>query len=103
VSVDTLSLSAKLRSAALTIEQADAIAAAIGSAVMEGAATKADLASISYGMAGLRGEIGQARAEIGNSEARLETRIEAAQSKLIMWFIGTQLAFVALLGAMIKF
>ena len=45
MAVDTLSLARELRAASVAPEQAEAIAAAIGRAVLEGAATKADLTS----------------------------------------------------------
>jgi len=92
VNIDTLSIARELRAADFPEGQAEAIAAAIGRSAgesMENAATKGDIA--------------QLRTEISNGELRLEAKIEAVQSKLIMWFVGTQLAFVALLGAMIKF
>ncbi len=48
---------------------------------MNSAATKADLAQI---------------------ESRLEAKIEALQSTLIMWFVSSQIAFVAIIAAIIK-
>ena len=92
MNIDTLTIARELRAADLSEGQAEAIAAAIGRSAgesMEHAATKGDIA--------------QLRTEIENNGLRLEAKIESTQTKLIMWFVGTQLAFVALLGAMLKF
>lgn len=82
MSVDTLSIARDLRAAELPPAQAEAIAAAIGHSIGETAATRADLREV---------------------KLEIEAKIEALQTKLIMWFVGTQLAFIALVGAMIKF
>ena len=73
MSVDTLSLARELRAADLAGPQAEAIAAAIGRAVTEGAATKA-----------------------------MGTRIEAFRSSMLVWFIGTQVTVGALIVALVK-
>ena len=78
--IDTLTIARELRAAEIPTAHAEAIAAAIGSSArgsVEDVATKADI-------------------------AHLETKLEAAQVKLIMWFVGTQIAFVAIVAAMIK-
>jgi hypothetical protein len=84
MAIDTLSISRDLKAAEVPAMQAEAIAAAIGRSAgdsMQNAATKSDLAQV---------------------ESRLEAKIEALQSKLIMWFVSTQIAFVAIIAAIIK-
>ncbi len=84
MAIDTLSISRDLKAAEVPAVQAEAIAAAIGRSAgdsMENAATKSDLAQV---------------------ESRLEAKIEALQSNLIMWIVSTQIAFVAINAAMIK-
>jgi hypothetical protein len=97
MNIDTLSIARDLKAAELPASQAEAIAAAIGSSArgtLEDAATKADIAHLEAKLEG---------AATRSDVAHLETKLEAVQVKLIMWFIGTQLAFVAIVGAMIKF
>jgi ribosomal protein S13 len=80
MSVDTLSIARELRATKMPSDQAEAIASAIGRSSVENlaqAATKADI-------------------------AQLETKIEAVQLKLIMWFVSTQIAVGALMTALIK-
>lgn len=93
MSVDTLSLAKELRAADFALPQAEAIAAAIGRSVNETTTTKADLGQA---VAELRGEF---RTEI----AKLDTKIEASTTRLLFWFIGTQLATGGLIIAAIKF
>lgn len=81
MSVDTLSIARDLRAAELPQQQAEAIAAAIGSSILATAATKADLA--------------QLRAEIKGD-------MEQLRSTMMMWFIGTILTLAALMIALIK-
>lgn len=81
MNIDTLAIARDLRAAELPASQAEAIAAAIGNSFTDTVATKADLREL---------------------KLELEAKIEALQAKLIMWFVGTQLAFVALVGAIIK-
>ena len=84
MAIDTLTISRDLKAAEVPAVQAEAIAAAIGRSAgdsMENAATKADLAQV---------------------ESRLDAKIEALQSKLIMWFVSSQIAFVAIIAAIIK-
>ena len=106
MNIDTLSIARDLRAADLPSGQAEAIAAAIGRAVVESSATKADLALAVAGVEAkieqVRAEVGQVRKEVTSVEHKLEAKIESAQTKLIMWFVGTQLAFVALIGAILK-
>ena len=91
MAIDTLSISRDLKAAEMPAIQAEAIAAAIGRSAgdgMENAATKSDLALL--------------RSDVAATESRLEAKIEALQSKLIMWFVSTQIAFVAIIAAIIK-
>ena len=81
MSVDTLSLARDLRAAELAAPQAEAIAAAIGRAVTDSAASKADLESL---------------------EHRLTPKLESFRSSMLLWFIGTQVAVGALIVALVK-
>ena len=95
MAVDTLSIARELKAAELSAIQAEAIAAAIGRSAgdsMENAATKSDLKS----------EATLLRAEIDAMGSRLEAKIEGVQSRLIMWFVGTQVAIGALVVALLK-
>ena len=85
MTVDTLSLAKELRAAELSSTQAEAIAAAIGRAVIEGAATKADLLQL------------EARLD-----AKIDTKIERLRANLMMWFIGTNLTLAAVIVAAVK-
>lgn len=84
MAVDTLTLARELKAAEVPPVQAEAIAAAIGRSAFESmdfAATKSDLAQL---------------------QARLEAKIEAVQSKLIMYFLSTQVALGAVIIAALK-
>ena len=72
--------------------QAEAIAAAIGKSVAEGAATKADLESHRVAL----------KADLTQVELRLEAKIEQLQGKLLTWFVGTQIAIGGLIIALVK-
>jgi hypothetical protein len=88
MSVDTLSLARELRAADLAGPQAEAIAAAIGRAVTEGAATKADLESLEH--------------RLSTKIEAMGTRIEASRSSMLVWFIGIQVTVGALIVALVK-
>lgn len=126
MSVDTLALARDLRAANLGQDQAEAIAFAIGRALTEGAASKADLsetradlkADIQELRAELKSDIQELRAELKSDiqELRLElktdsasvrtelkTAIEGVKSTLLMWFVGTMLAFSGFIIAVVKF
>jgi hypothetical protein len=81
MTVDTLSLARELRAAEFAPAQAEAIASAIGRSIGETAATKADLREL---------------------KLELEAKLEAVQSKLVMWMIGSQITMAAILLAAIK-
>jgi hypothetical protein len=81
MSVDNLTIARNLKAADLGAAQAEPIAAAIGRAVAETAATKSDLREL---------------------KLELEAKLEGLQSKLVMWMIGTQITMAAILLAAIK-
>ena len=78
MSVDTLTLARELREATLPPEHAEAIAAAIGKSISDGAATKADIELVLAKMDGL--------------EQRLTVKIETMRSTLLIWLIGVVIA-----------
>ena len=79
MSVDTLTLAQRLRASELPANQAEAIAAAIGAAVLEGAATKDDLTAAK---GELKLDIEQLRTEIARSHNQLFVRLVSAQTAL---------------------
>ena len=79
--VDTLTIARSLRPVELPQPQAEAIAAAIGSSILEAAATKSDLSQ-------LRSEIKQ--------------DIAGLKATMMMWFIGTGLTICAIVIAAVK-
>ena len=95
MSVDTLTLAQRLRAAELPANQAEAIAAAIGAAVLEGAATKAD---VETARAATDGKIEQVRTEI----EQVRTEIERSRHQVLVGFISTQVAIAGLIVAAIK-
>jgi Skp family chaperone for outer membrane proteins len=90
--VDTLSLARDLRAASVPTEHAEAIASAIGRAVPEGAATKADLAT-------LRSEL---KADLATLRSELKADMADLKSSLLTWFIGSQVALGAIIIAALK-
>ncbi|TXG83457.1 MAG: DUF1640 domain-containing protein [Sphingomonadales bacterium] len=133
MSVDTLALARDLRAANLGQDQAEAIAFAIGRALTEGAASKADLsetrADLKADIQELRAELHEVRAELkaeiqdvraelksdiqelrlelktdsASVRTELKTAIEGVKSTLLMWFVGTMLAFSGFIIAVVKF
>ena len=99
MSIDTLSLARELRAVEFAGPQAEAIAAAIGRAVVETAVTKADLKQTE---ADLRGEILKLDGKIDRATAELRGEIEKVRSSMLMWFVGTQVAVGALVVALVK-
>lgn len=81
MSVDTLAIARNLRAADLPQPQAEAIAAAIGSSILETAATKADLREL---------------------RLELEAKIEQMGRTLTVWFVGSQIAVGAVIIAALK-
>lgn len=96
MSLDTLSLARELRAADLAPMQAEASASAIGRAVVETAATKADLLQV---RTELKGEIDELRAEL---KGEIRATAEALKASLLTWFVGTQFALGAVLIAALK-
>ena len=99
MSVDTLTLAQRLRAAELPANQAEAIAAAIGAAVLEGAATKDDLAATKIE---LKAEIDQVRTSLELKMEQLRTEIERAHNQLFVRMVSTQTALAGLIVAAIK-
>ncbi len=83
--LDTIAIARELRAAEVAPGQAGAIASAIGRAIIDGAATKADLELVKIE---LRGEI--------------RSTAEALKSSMLTWFVGTQLAVGAIIIAALK-
>ncbi|MBV9861366.1 MAG: hypothetical protein JO267_04375 [Alphaproteobacteria bacterium] len=97
--IDTLKVARRLREAGFTEPQADAVIAAVQDATQQSdLATKADIAE-------LRGEMTELRAELRQSELRLEAKIEAIKSDILNRVFGLILGtlvvnIVAIVGAM---
>ncbi len=102
-SLDTLEISRDLRTAEFTQPQAEAVASAIGRAVQEGAATKADLGAVRIE---LKSDLSAFRAEFKADLAALRSEFKAdlaeMKASLLTWFIGSQVALGALLVAALK-
>ena len=92
MSVDTLTLAQRLRAAELPVEHAEAIAAAIGSAVLEGAATKEDLTATRL----------ELKADIQLVEERLIAKIEGAKNQILIWLVGAIFASVGIVVATVR-
>ena len=90
MTIDTLSLASRLRSADLPAAQAEAIAAAIGGAVTEGSAGKSDLLQLQTEIKGSFAALDQRLEAI---EQRLSAKIEGARSSLLIWVVGVLFAF----------
>lgn len=89
MNVDTLAIARDLRATELLVAQAEAIAAAIGRAVIEGVATKSDI-----------DVIGQ---KIDALDAQLTAKIEGARSSLLIWLMGVIVATAGVTIAVLKF
>ncbi len=88
MNIDTLSIARDLKAVELPAEQAEAIAAAIGRSLIEGAASKSDLEVIVH--------------KLDAIEERLTARIEGVKSQLLMWLAGAIFAAAGVLIAVIK-
>ena len=121
MNIDTLSIARELRATELPPEQAEAIAAAIGRAVSESSATKADLdlvragleAKIDQGRAGSKADTEQVRGSLetkieqvrGSLETKIEqvrTEIERSRHQIILWVVSAQVALAGIIIAVIK-
>lgn len=90
--VDTLTIARELKAAELPAGQAEAIAAAIGRAVSETAATKADVENVRIAL----------KADIDTVRHELRTEIERARNQVLIWVVSTQIALGGLIIALLK-
>ncbi|PAX08796.1 hypothetical protein [Sphingomonas lenta] len=90
--IDTLSIARDLRAAELSPEHAEAIAAAIGRSVNEGAASKADLES-------LRTSID---VKLDAVKHELRSDLEKLRSQLTLSLVGSQVAIAGIVLAILK-
>ena len=99
MTVDTLSLARELRETDLSSAQAEAIAAAIG--------------RVDAGLPDTRADVGQLETQLRTSfqlldhrleamEQRLNAKIEASRSSLLIWFVGVLIALGGLALAVAK-
>ena len=121
MNVDTLSIARELRAADLPAEQAEAIAAAIGRAVAESSATKADLdlvrsdlghdieqvradldRKIEQVRVDLERKIEQLRADLERKIEQVRTEVEKAKNQLILWVITSQVTLAGIIIAVVK-
>ena len=117
MSVDTLTLAQRLRAAELPASQAEAIAAAIGSAVLEAAATKEDVAALKAELKAdivavrteLKADIAAVRSEVAALDAKFDTKFEQfrtemvrANNQLFVRTVSTQTALLGLIVAAVK-
>ena len=110
MNIDTLSIARDLRAAELPPEQAEAIAAAIGRAVSESSATKADVqlataatdAKIDQVRGSLDAKIEQVRGSLDAKIEQVRTEMEKLRSSLLTSLIGTQIAIASVIIAVIK-
>ena len=106
MSLDTLRIARELRDADVAPAQAEAIAAAIGNAVNEGAATKADVAVLVQRMEAFElrmdSRFEAVGSEIKASEEKLSRKIEASRAWLLAWFVSIMIAAIGMLIAVLK-
>ncbi len=104
MNIDTLSIARDLKATQLPAEQAEAIAAAIGRAVIESSATKADL---ELARTGLKADLDLVRAsldaKVEQVRADLRTAIERSRNQVTVWLGSTQIALAGLIIAAIKY
>ena len=99
MNIDTLSIARELRAADLPEGQAEAIAAAIGKAVFEATATKADL---ELSKQELRSEIGMVRQELERFRQEVDAKLKRTKKEVIRWFIASQVTTAAVIVAALK-
>ena len=132
MSLDTLSIARELRAADVAPAQAEAIASAIGRAVNEGSATKADLVELRSAAKGdlkelqsemqtefrefkadVKGEFRELRAEFDarferidsrfvQMESSVDAKLERIKNEMIRWFITSLVTLAAVIIAAIK-
>jgi outer membrane murein-binding lipoprotein Lpp len=119
--IDTLSIAKDLRAVALPQDQAEAIAAAIGRAMAEGAATRADLDHLGTRLdaridqlesrvdarfdemdARVDARFSQAASDLRLVEERMTARLEAAKNQLLTWLVGAIFTATGVLIAVLK-
>lgn len=96
MNIDTLAMAREFRAAEFPPAQAEAIAAAIGHAVTEGAATRSDLNELRLALTGKIDQLGT------KLEAKLDARIESLRSTLTLWFVGTGITMAGVIIAAVK-
>lgn len=97
--VDTLTIARELKAADLPPGQAEAIAAAIGRSVGETTATKVDLDLLRQE---LKADMAMVRSDLDGTRHELRADPERLHSKLLLWFIGTQVAIGGFIVALVK-
>ena len=110
MNIDTLSIARDLRATELPPEQAEAIAAAIGRAVSESSATKADLelvragleAKIEHVRTSLEAKIEQVKAGLEIKIEALRTEMERTRNQILLGIVSTQVALAGIIIAVIK-
>ena len=105
MSLDTLRIARELRDADLAPAQAEAIATAIGNAVSDGAASKADIEVLIAKIEAIETKLvsrfdsleQRIGSEIGAQEQRLIAKLETMRSSILVWLIGIVIASAGLL------
>ena len=108
--LDTLSLARELRAANIEGPQAEAIAAAIGKALVDATASKTDVAAVKSEVELVRVELIALRREVGQGNdalkselnANIKASVESLRSSMILWLIGVGLALASLITALLK-
>lgn len=90
MTVDTLSLAKEPRAAELSSAQAEAIASAIGRAIGEGSASKAEIVQL---RTEIKGDFATLEQRLEAMEQRLVGKIETSRSSLLTWVVGVLFAF----------
>jgi hypothetical protein len=103
--LDTHETVKRLMGAGFTDAQAEAVTAAVKSAVdldLSNLATKTDLEALRAEFGMLRGEFAALRGEIGVQRADLEAKIERSKVDMIKWVVGMGFAQVAMVVALLR-
>lgn len=99
MSFDTLSIARDLRAAELPAEQAEAIAAAIGRSMAEGAASKTDSEKLIARSDALERTIA---AQMQALDAQITSKIDNARSTLLTWLVGVIVATAGVIIAVLR-
>jgi hypothetical protein len=94
VAFDTLKFARTLRDKAnLSAQQAEGFADAIAEVVQGDVATKSDIGSLKTDIGSLKTDIEalklSTKADLRESEARLEAKVEATKAEIMKWMFGT--------------